>query len=345
MQLDAILEVAIGIVMMWLILSVATMEIQNWLTQVLNTRAKFLEEILLEMFKNEKGLLDRFYNHPAIKELGKFDRKGNYKKPTYIPNDVFSRVTMELLTSTSKQYASAAPETISLSAMADAVKQVKEISPELKDLAEHLFPGLDEHVNTLSTSVESVQNKLKQYQDNVEKWFNHNMDNASGWYKENALTMAFLIGLGLAVAFNVDTINITERLWREPTIRQALVAQADTYQLQEGTANITQVPGYFDSLTMPIGWTSIPATDQTACKQFVSFTANAEIAFRMGNECRALVNVPPVNDFIGWVIKILGFVISAFAARQGAPFWFDMLKKLVNLRSNIQSPKQDEAKG
>ena len=167
----------------------------------------------------------------------------------------------------------------------------------------------------------------------------------SDWYKENALTMAFLIGLGMAVIFNVDTINITERLWREPTIRQALVAQADTYQLQEGTANITQVPGYFDSLAMPIGWTSIPTADQSACHGLITYTADAELAFRMGNECRALVNIPLVNDIFGWVIKILGFVLSAFAARQGAPFWFDMLKKLVNLRSSIQSPKQEEAKG
>ena len=39
MQLDAILEVAIGLVMMWLILSVATMEAQNWLGKIL-TRAQ-----------------------------------------------------------------------------------------------------------------------------------------------------------------------------------------------------------------------------------------------------------------------------------------------------------------
>jgi hypothetical protein len=344
MQLDAILEVAIGLVMMWLILSVATMEFQNWLTQVLNTRAKFLEKNLLVMFKNNEKLLEGFYNYPAIKELGKYDRKGNYKKPTYIPSEVFSRVTMELLTNTSKQGAAAAPETISLSAMANTVNQVKALSPDLKDLAEHLFPGL-EHADALSTSVDSIQTKLKQYQDNVEKWFDHNMGNASGWYKENALTMAFLIGLGMAILFNVDTINITERLWREPTIRQALVAQADAYQLQPGAANITQVPGFFDSLAMPIGWTTIPTVDQTACQRLVTFTAEAEVAFRVGNECRALVNIPPVNDIFGWVIKILGLILSAFAARQGAPFWFDMLKKLVNLRSSIQSPSQEEAKG
>ena len=344
MQLDAILEVAIGLVMMWLILSVATMEIQNYMTQVLNTRAKFLEEILLEMFKNEKGLLDQFYNHPAIKELGKFDRKGKYTKPTYIPEDIFARVAMELLTTASRQGASAAPESISFSSIVDTVNQVKNMNPELKDLMEHLFPGLDKVEQNVETEIENVQTKLKYYQDNVEKWFDRNMENASGWYKENACNIAFAVGLGLAVAFNVDTINITDRLWREPTIRQALVAQADTYELEEGTANITEVPGYFDSLAMPIGWASIPAGDPSVCTGFVTITAESKFAFRAGDECKVLVNVPATNNIMGWIVKLLGFVISAFAARQGAPFWFDMLKKLVNLRSATQ-PKKEEAKG
>lgn len=69
MQLDAILEIAIGLVFAWLILSVATMEIQNWISHRLDMRAKFLEESILDMFKNEQSLVDQFYNHPAIKEL------------------------------------------------------------------------------------------------------------------------------------------------------------------------------------------------------------------------------------------------------------------------------------
>jgi hypothetical protein len=344
MQLDAILEVAIGLVMMWLILSVATMEIQNYITQILNTRAKFLEEVLLEMFKNNKGLLERFYNHPAIKELGKVDRKGNYKKPTYIPEEVFSRVAMELLTSASKQGATAMPETISFSKMAETVKQVKDMGPEMNELMEHLFPGL-EKAETITTGIEDIQKRLKQYQENVEKWFDHNMENASGWYRENALNVAFTIGLVLSIFFNVDTINITQRLWREPTIRQALVAQADTYELEEGVANITEVRGYFDSLAMPIGWASVQANDPSVCTGFVTITPDAEIAFRSGNECKVMVNIPVVNNIMGWVLKILGFVISAFAARQGAPFWFDLLKKLVNMRSSTQSKKEEEAKG
>ena len=343
MELDAILEVAIGLVMMWLILSVGTMEIQNWIGQKMNVRAKFLEQSLLEMFKGEQGLVKQFYNHPAIKELCKKDKNGNLQKPAYIPNDVFVKVAMEILMKAGKQGPSAPPDAVSFGAMASGAQEVKSMNPELNELMDHLFPGLDQP-QAVSFGIEDIQAKLKQYQENVEKWFDHTMENASGWYKENAMTLAFVIGLVLALVFNVDTINITEKLWREPTIRQALVAQADTYQLQEGTANISEVPGYFDSLAMPVGWTSIPAADQSVCQGLVMITPDKQLAYHAGNECRLLVNVPALNDWMGWVSKLVGIIISAFAARQGAPFWFDLLRKLVNLR-NATQPSKEEAKG
>ena len=339
MQLDAILEVAIGLVMMWLILSVATMEAQNWLGNLLNTRAKNLEKSILEMFKGEQGLVDLFYNHPAIKELGRRDKKGNFKKPSYIPEEVFARVAMELLMNVSKQSAFGTSEVTSFGAMAESVQQVIKMNPELKDLMDHLFPGM-EQANAVSFGIQDVQAKVKEYQKNVETWFDHSMTKASTWYKENAKTFAFVIGLILSVAFNVDTIHITDRLWREPTVRQALVAQADTYQLEEGTANITEVPGYFDSLAMPIGWTTVPADESALCNRFI--TAEGQFAIRSGSECRILVNVPLASDYMGWIIKLLGFLISAVAARQGAPFWFDLLRKLVSLREATQPKKKEE---
>ena len=33
-----------------------------------------------------------------------------------------------------------------------------------------------------------------------------------------------------------------------------------------------------------------------------------------------------------WWLKTLGLIITALAAMQGGPFWFDLLGKLINLR-------------
>lgn len=41
------------------------------------------------------------------------------------------------------------------------------------------------------------------------------------------------------------------------------------------------------------------------------------------------------------ISKILGFILTALAVSLGAPFWFDMLKKLVNIRSSGARPYEE----
>ena len=42
---------------------------------------------------------------------------------------------------------------------------------------------------------------------------------------------------------------------------------------------------------------------------------------------------------ITWVIpKLLGWLLTAFAITLGAPFWFDMLKRVINIRGSGTKP-------
>ncbi|TXF89841.1 hypothetical protein FUA23_09150 [Neolewinella aurantiaca] len=41
------------------------------------------------------------------------------------------------------------------------------------------------------------------------------------------------------------------------------------------------------------------------------------------------------------VTKVLGFILTALAISMGAPFWFDLLKKLVNIRSSGSRPYEN----
>jgi hypothetical protein len=41
---------------------------------------------------------------------------------------------------------------------------------------------------------------------------------------------------------------------------------------------------------------------------------------------------------------VLGILLTALAARQGAPFWFDVLKRVVNLRGTGANPSEKEGK-
>ena len=142
--------------------------------------------------------------------------------------------------------------------------------------------------------------------------------------------MAFVIGLILAIIFNVDTINIAQKLWQDPTIREVLVAQA---QNQSSTdLSPSEVMAQAKDLNFPIGWTTSMAKNQ-ACG-LIGFENN-QLMIQSGGECRVLTSIP--NSILGFFYKILGFFLSGLAASQGAPFWFDVLKKLVSVRTTTQT--------
>ena len=54
--------------------------------------------------------------------------------------------------------------------------------------------------------------------------------------------------------------------------------------------------------------------------------------------CQQISNLPNSAGTIG--MKLLGIILSAGAAAQGAPFWFDILKKLVNIRGSGSNPDE-----
>ena len=99
MNLTAILEVAIGIVFIWMILSIATMQIQEWILTWSKKRSKDLEEAIRKMLAEPPSekfsrfkLADYFYDHPIIRGLTA--EKG--KRPSYIPARQFATALFDI---------------------------------------------------------------------------------------------------------------------------------------------------------------------------------------------------------------------------------------------------------
>jgi len=103
-------------------------------------------------------------------------------------------------------------------------------------------------------------------------------------------------------------------------------------------------------LQLPIGWSFItlgpesfnPVTDH--CTLFPKPSTTGQLGkdvygLSINGTCKRWSNQPQ-----GWgaLTKILGFLITALAAMQGAPFWFEILKKLVNVRSTGIKPEEKE---
>lgn len=322
MQLDALLETAIGLVFVWLVLSVATMQIQNIFTAQQGLRAENLEKAILDMLKSPR-LVEKFYNHPLILELSPKDKNGKAKRPDNIPNPAFVTAALEVILNASKPGDTLPVGSLSILEMRASLKKLGDTNPALTRTIQHLLPNLDAGINNL-------ENSIAGYRANIEAWFNNAMVQATNIYKQNAAKIAFVIGLILAVLFNVDTINIAQKLWQDSTIREVLVAQAQNQS--DVNLSPSEIMAQVKELNFPIGWTTSPAQNPTC--GWIG-TENNQLVIRSGGACRVITSIP--NNFLGIVYKILGLLLSGAAASQGAPFWFDILKKLVSLRTTTQT--------
>ena len=335
-NLDALLEVAIGMVFVWLVLSVTGMQIQEWIGSAFAWRAQFLEKGIRNMLGSDE-LVNEFYNHPLILSLSEPTKNpGQYRRPSYIPPNKFSSVMIDILTNHGKEGGETASGIPQQNEMVANIQAVKQDNPGLDKIIDHLFP----HITDQSMTTDQM---LALARLNAEVWFNDGMERVIGWYKRHCGIWSFFLALILAVTLNVDSLQIANKLWAEPTIRQVIAAQASNAPSASsaGTASPLQAPSYLKSLSVPVGWGTEPVTNYNSCGFF--FGQNIPPSYVSQNEsgqnqCNAFVNLPSLNDLSGWILKLLGILITAMAGAQGSPFWFDLLKKLVNIRGSGTIP-------
>jgi hypothetical protein len=173
---------------------------------------------------------------------------------------------------------------------------------EMRQAVQAKIDTLPDHLKrSLTTIWRSANKDVAEFREGVERWFDRGMERVSGWYKRRAQVILFVVGLVVAVAINASALTAADRLWKENGVRKGLVAQAELQEESiEGEDALSQLKG----LGFPIGWEE--------------------------------ENRP--NDVGGWLLAILGWMITGLAVTLGAPFWFDALGKVSNLRAAGAKP-------
>ncbi len=235
------------------------------------------------------GPADQFYRHPLIKSLAP-----QGKRPSYVPSRTFALAVIDMVTSDR-------PEA------ADSAAALREQIDRLPD---------GDLKRSLAALMHEAGDSIVRSRHAIELWFNDSMDRVSGWYKRKTQWTTVILALIITVLTNADTLRIANTLWREPTVRAALVAQAQA-RVQEGAPSledrsaVQQLMGWTNELnTLGEKWNKDGVAGLTAWLQ------------------------PTVSD------HIIGWLLTAIATSLGAPFWFDMLNKVINLRSVGKSPEE-----
>jgi hypothetical protein len=307
-----VLEVAIGLSFTYLLLALVTTTITEWISRIRNARGQVLVQGISQLVgEPEDGpVTTAILDHPLIKPLGqpKGDRK--QRVPSYIPAPLFSRALADI-TSPERQ-ARIAEE-----------KSTPKVTTQLQDALQALRTGPE------------LRTRENVTVDPVAEWYEAHMERVSGWYKRHTQTVVLLLSIAITLFTNANTVGLAQRLWTDAPLREAVIESAKT-RLQQGPP--IQAVEYEDPLTPKP--TKPLATENDNSNRVLP--EEQELLENMlgwsGERARYESNR-------GWWIAshMLGWLISAFAISLGAPFWFDTLNKLMNIRSAGRSPKEAAA--
>ena len=370
---SVILDIVVGLIFIYLLYSLLATIIQEIIASYFGFRAKILERAVFRMLEDENKFDSRFksiwylfkksgnggelnsasyeyYKHPLILFLGESD---NHGKPSYINKQTFSKVIVDLLRGKDVR-------------PGDDINSLIQKSLDEKKTNWGDAQISEQTLSYLKSIWADAEGDVGKFRKHLENWFDETMDRASGWYKKHTQFILFFVGLAIAIMFNVDTIKLVNKLEKDPKLREQIVQQADAFVKDHpnlDTDLIKQKIDYQraaaeqernDSSKHNYGsGTYLKDSAELAKYQFLmarrdtllnraeSLTKNDlnDVHHAIGMEWDAYVCD---SSLILCILKsLLGWVITALALSLGAPFWFDLLNKLMKLRGSVATPTSD----
>jgi hypothetical protein len=344
-----------------------------------NALQKAFDGISQKATTTADDLTEQFYNHPLIRPLatrrGWMFRSFNKEPrlPSYIPARTFAQALLDVLGVTDKDASLATPLPAGGGSVppstpgspvppaarvpnADSTANLVRVLQILKresplDVAEHLgeLKGWLENANLpgdaklrLVQGLATSQTQLQKLHDSVEVWFNNSMDRVSGAYKRNVQGWLLAISILIAIAMNADTIQMWRQLAANDDLAKAMAQRAAaTVPLLDSAVH--RVPGQqrtpadsardrylaartrLDSMELQLGWTRHEAMRIGI--------AEADTTYKAAPPALWIVNP-------GFWAKLLGLLATGLAVSLGAPFWFDLLNKVISIRASGRSPEE-----
>lgn len=196
-----ILEVAIGMVFVYLLLSLICSAINEGVEAQLKNRASDLQKGIRRLLEDPggSGWAAKLYDHALIRGLY---RDGKHL-PSYIPARNFALALMDLVAPASPRTTSgAAGATLSPPAAAAAVVTGTSSPPSpppaslaLSTLRASVASNTTGKVQeALLALIDAAGNDANKARQNIEAWYNSAMDRVAGWYKRRTQAIIFCLG-------------------------------------------------------------------------------------------------------------------------------------------------------
>jgi hypothetical protein len=333
-----IIDVASGLMLMYLIVSLFCTVIQEWIARFAALRAKNLTAAITYMLADKPGAMSpeakAVLEHPLVRLLS-HDGRTDGASPSYLPASGFATALIAALAPARDQ-----DGRITFSALHARVEQIE--NAELKKAL----------ASILATSDGTLDRAMK----GIEFWFDATMDRATGWYKRSTTTSLFWLGIVVALAVNADTVQVAYRLAGDPKLADRVATYAAVLAPQGAPAD----EGYRKAADLvakqlekgdavgalgglPIGWQVCsrdirriddygnPVRDSNGKEVIVKDWSLAHCYDASGKDLLAC-------GVWAFLAKCFGVLLTGLMASLGGPFWFGLLQSLNAIRASGPKP-------
>lgn len=308
------LEVGIGLVLIFLLFSLVLTAFREALEGILRSRAKTLERAISELLDDRAGdgLRKLFYDHPLVSGLF----PGEAKLTAFADNGKPVGTLLERATKAVKERANL-PSYIPREVFSTVIDDLLQANNQPSQRFDAAYQAL-----VRISGGDPAATKLA-----LEGWFDSAMDRASGWYKRRSQLIVGVTGVVLAMVLNVNAVTVARHLATNEAARAQAVRFAQDAPPPVGSPDAkVQLEDFrtrVAALELPIGWSAAESAKFSAAIDADGF-------------------LPKLGEFM---LLLAGFLIVGLAGMLGAPFWFDILGKIMVIRSTVK-PKEkspDEA--
>lgn len=191
---NAVLDIAIGLVLMYLVLSLVGTVINEHIATICKIRSATLQSAIQELIDNPTLRAD-FYNHGLISSANKSVQGPTRDHVSYLSGQTFAM------------------------AIIGSVDPTKPI-PAFQDVKSAIENMPDSNVrDVLLSQLATANGSLDALRTGIAAHFDSAMDRASGVYKRYLKWISLGVGLVLVALLNADSINVGKALWSDSSLR------------------------------------------------------------------------------------------------------------------------------
>lgn len=293
------LQIVLGIVFVMLLLSLLASTILELIAALLSFRGKHLASAIQNMLGLQDG--EKFMAHPFFQQLSLGSREKSGKGKMRMPSYMSAEAFSAILS-----------DNIDIRNSADIAARIASMPDgQLKQILTFLWSQSDDNIEAFRLRIQS--------------WYNDVMERVSGAYKRHAQAWLFGIGLSIAMIFNADALQIYHNLSVNASLREYLADAATNYAK-------TQPAPVAPNLDDPNFNNARRQMDNLLNNNLAALETPLGLGWHH-------VNIDELTSAKWWLLHLIGWLTTALSISMGATFWFEILKRLVNIRSSGPTPQ------